>query len=153
MQPTNTYTIDEILYKSTGGHTLVLETTQYKIEDEILTKQVVHANIMKALPDAFLFGHESPQVFHFIENKNGQDRRIVSSSDFQKRLSRDGQAIKPTIYESIEQLHYTDARGQRCVVFIAIFQKGTDVRTATITFTSKNQLLYFTAPTWLKPLL
>lgn len=153
MKKTNTYLINETLYQSADGHILVLETTQYRLEDEILTKQVVHANIVKALPDVFLFGHNSPQVFYFIENKNGHDRRIVSSVDFEKRLFRNGQAIKPSIHESIEELHYTDVRGQRCVVLIAISKKGTDARTATITFTSKNQLLYFAAPPWLKPLL
>ncbi len=131
---------------------MLLETTQYKIGNEILTKQIIHAKMKKAFPVSFFrFIHELPHTFYFMEKQNRKDKQIISRAIFEKKLFQSGHNGKPILREFVEELPYRDRGGKNCAIVIVIAQDGNGMQKAEITFESKEQLAQFTAPPWLVP--
>ena len=151
MQTMKTYRIDEAQYNEVGEHRLLLETTQYKIENEILTKQIVHARLQKALPvSLFRFNQHLPHIFYFMENSCQGEKQIISRSMFEQRLSNCSGT--PILHEVIEALPYKDRFGKEGTITFAIVCRNGGVRTAEIAFQSPQQMACFSAPPWLVPI-
>lgn len=147
MKRTGTYFIDEERYKSTDNHNLLLETTQYIVGDDILTKQIIHVQMQKKLsPFLSRLGFESPRTFYFTQKWDYENKTLISKTAFEKKLSRSRIAAQPSLYETIEELTYTNSSGRADTLVIAITQKEEGIRKAEIEFESGEQEAYFVAP-------
>lgn len=109
MSITVKYRIDEKIYELGKNHKLLMETKQYIVENQILTKLTIYeslkAGLVSHMPEleSRLQSH-----FYFLEDRDKPDNKQPIYQQYFQKLLKEHNLKAPQYHEVLEELLYID---------------------------------------------